>query len=281
MKFSTLEENFCQLFYPLDLLNIDKIRAKIPQRIASRISSIERHIVINSTNSALINLSAEKQHAKVCLAEYQTAGRGRYGRQWVAPFASGLCLSLAWQFQNIVKQLQLISLLPAVALIRVMHKIGLKGVGVKWPNDVVFNGRKLAGVLIEIPANNSEFQALVIGIGLNVYNRSESSEQIQQPWVAIDKELDTIPSRNELAAMLIIELFELIQAAEQEGLAMIRDEWQRYDALRNTPVCVMNGEQKEKGISRGINDEGSLCVEINGEIKEFVSGEVSLRADSE
>jgi len=192
-----------------------------------------------------------------------------------------LCLSLGWQFRSSVEQLQLISLLPAVALIRVMHRIGLKDARVKWPNDVIYNGQKLAGVLIEIPANNSGFQAVVIGIGLNVYNRSELSEQILQPWTSIEQQLQVTPSRNELAAMLVTELFELIQTVEQDGLQMIRDEWREYDGLKNTSVNLLNGKQKEKGISRGINDDGSLCVEINGEFKRFSSGEISLRSRSD
>ncbi len=278
VEFSTLDQKFCQLRYPLDLLDVDKINTKISAKILSLISSFEQHHVIDSTNSRLMNLSADQQHAKVCLTEYQTAGRGRYGRQWIAPFASGLCLSLGWQFRNKVEHLQLISLLPAVALIRVMHKIGLKCAGVKWPKDVICIGQKHPGVLIEIPANNSELQAVVIGIGLNVYNRSKLSEQILQPWTSIDQQLEETPSRNELAAMLITEVFGLIQVVEQNGLGMVRDEWRQYDDLKNTSVTLLNGKHKEEGISRGISDDGSLCVEINGELKQFASGEISLRS---
>ncbi len=279
VEFSTLDNNSCQLRYPLDLLDINKVSTIIPTEIFSIISSLERHLVIGSTNSTLINLPAEQLHAKVCLAEYQTAGRGRYGRQWVAPFASGLCLSLGWQFQKTVKKLQLISFLPAVALIHVLHKIGLKNAGVKWPNDVIYNGQKLAGILIEMPATNAQFPVVVIGIGLNVYNRSELSEQIPQPWTSIDQHLEKVLSRNELAALLITELIELIQVVEQEGTDKIRDEWRQYDGLKNTPVTVINGNKKEKGISRGINDDGLICIEIDGKLEQFVSGEISLRPE--
>ena len=281
VEFLTLDQHSCQLSSSLDLLDIEKLKKNIPQEILSIIPSFERHNVIDSTNSVLMNLPADQQHAKVCLAEYQTAGRGRHGRQWIAPFASGLCLSLGWQFRSTVEQLQLISLLPAVALIRVMHKVGLKDAGVKWPNDVICNGEKLAGILIEISANSSGLQAVVIGIGLNVYNRSELSEQILQPWTSVDQQLQTTPARNELAAMLITELFELIQTVEQDGLDMIRGEWREYDGLKNTPVTLINGKRQEQGISRGISDDGSLCVEINGELKQFSSGEISLRSRSD
>ena len=282
VEFKILDPQFCQLKSSLDLLDVDKIRASIPEQIASLIPVIERHDILESTNSKLLNSASENVHASICLAEYQSAGRGRHGRQWLAPFGSGLCLSFGWQFQTVIKQSQLISLLPAVACIRILHRIGIKNAGAKWPNDVICNGQKLAGILIEIPTNKSDFQTVIIGLGLNVYNRLGVSEQIQQPWTTIDQQLDKLPSRNELAAMLITELFNLIQmveAAENEGLAEIRDEWRRYDQLINTPVSLINGNQKIKGISRGINDDGSLRVEVNGEMKQYVSGEISLRAD--
>lgn len=280
IEFEILDPNYCQLRSSLDLLDVDKIRAGIPQTINTHISTIERHNFVESTNSVLLNDAPEKQHAKICLAEYQTAGRGRHGRHWLAPFASGLCLSLGWQFKSPVQQLQLISLLPAVALIRVLHKKGLRDACVKWPNDVICKGHKLAGILIEIPASTSDLQTIVIGVGVNVYNRSTMSEQIQQPYTSIEQYLGKALSRNELVAMLITELFGLINRVEQKGLVEIRDEWRRHDGLKNTPVTLLNGKQKEKGISRGISDDGSLCVEINGELKQFVSGEISLRPDN-
>ena len=264
-----------------DLLETEKIRSKIPEKILSLISSIDRYDEIDSTNSALLNLPIDQQHGKICLAEYQTAGRGRYGRDWIAPFASGLCFSLGWKFQKEVKEIQLISLLPAVALIRVLHSLGLKKAGVKWPNDLLCQGEKLAGILIEIPANNSTSQSIVIGIGINVYNRTGLSEQIQQPSTSIDQQLDQVPSRTTLAAMLITELLGLLQIVEKEGLAMIRDEWRRYDVLINTPVKLVSGGNSISGTSRGINDDGSLSVEIDGELKQFFSGEISLRADDD
>lgn len=281
VEFLQLDSQSCQLKYPLDLLEIDRIRSGIPEIILSQLSSIERHTVLDSTNSALLNLPAEEQHARVYLAEYQTAGRGRFGRQWVAPFASGLCLSLGWQFQKNIDQFQLISLLPAVAVIRTMHKIGLDEARVKWPNDVICRGHKLAGMLIEISAKNPGVQGVVIGVGLNVYNRTEMSAQIQQPWTAIDQQLDSLPARSELAAQLITELLRLIQTIEQGGLTEIRNEWQCYDALKNRSVTLINGKQKQKGISRGISEDGSLCVEINGQLKQFVSGEITLRSDEQ
>lgn len=279
VEFQKLDPRSCQLKYPLDLLDSDQIRSGISERFLSQLSAIESHTVLDSTNSALLNLSTEERYARVCLAEYQTAGRGRFGRQWMAPFASGLCLSLAWQFQNDVDQLHLISMLPAVALIRVMHKIGLEKVGVKWPNDVICGGKKLAGILIEVAAKISEVQSVVIGIGLNVYNRTGMSAQIQQPWTTIDQQLESVPTRNDLAALLITELLRLIQTVEQGGFVGIRNEWQRHEVLKNRLVTVINGKQKQTGISRGIAENGSLCVEIDGELKQFLSGEISLRSD--
>ena len=277
VEFEVLDPHYCQLRFPLDLLDTEKIRAGIPQTVNSQISSIKRHHFAESTNSVLLEQPFEKQHARICLAEYQTAGRGRHGRHWLAPFASGLCVSLGWQFKSPISQLQLISLLPAVALIRVLHKAGLAEASVKWPNDIICKGHKLAGVLIEIPTSTSDQQIVVIGVGVNVYNRSIMSEKILQPWTAINQHLKKPPSRNELVAMLITELFELLQTVEKDGLAKIRNEWRRYDALINTPVTLLNGKNKETGVSRGIGDDGSLCVEINGELRQFVSGEISLR----
>lgn len=277
LEFSELVPEFCKLNYPLDLLDPDQIRSNISDEIIPLVSSIDRQQVIDSTNTSLLESADDQIHGRICLAEYQTAGRGRHGRSWVAPFASGLCFSIGWQFFKKIDQLQLISLLPAVALIRILKSLNLKNVGVKWPNDILCDGDKLAGILIEMPKNISDpnRHTVVIGLGINVYNRAQL---IEQPWTSLDQKLDLIPSRSKLAGLLITEIFGLLKKVEEEGFENIRNEWRTYDLLINKPVAVLVGDEKQNGISRGINDDGSIIVEINGELKSFMSGEISLRA---
>ncbi len=277
LEFKKLDPVSCQLKYPLDLLDNVQVRSEISEDTARFISAVELESVIDSTNSLLLNLTKDQQHGRVCLAEYQTEGRGRQGRQWVAPFAAGLCLSIGWQLQQKVDQLQLISLLPAVALIRVLKSMGLQNIGAKWPNDVYCEGDKLAGILIEIASSQSDIQSIVIGMGINVYNRTVMLANIDQPWTSLDQHLDSVPARSQIAAMLISEIFLLLQTVEQNGLESIREEWRQYDLLINKPVSVVLCQVEQRGFSRGINNDGSISVEINGELRTFMSGEVSLR----
>ncbi len=273
-----LDETACRLSYPLDLLNVVSIKENLAEVITGL--SFDLYGSIDSTNTAISQLAFEEQHAKVCLAEFQTAGRGRHSRQWLAPYASGLCLSLAWRFKRQVEQIQLISLLPAVALVRVLRRLGIEQVGAKWPNDIICSGRKLAGILIEMLPNKLLQPTIIIGVGLNVYNRS-GLVKVPQPITTIEDLLVEVPKRNELAAVLISELVFLLQQAEQSGLESIRDEWQAYDVFNNKPVCFVEGGNSTRGISRGINEDGSLIVETNIGLKSYISGEISLRADME
>ncbi|MFK8067458.1 MAG: biotin--[acetyl-CoA-carboxylase] ligase [Gammaproteobacteria bacterium] len=277
LEFKKLDPVLGQLKYPLDLLDVDQIKSQLPEKIVRSITAIELESVVNSTNSTLLNFTKDQQHRRVCLAEYQNAGRGRQGRHWVAPFAAGICLSLGWALHKKVVQLQLISLLPTVALIRVLKSIGVKNIGAKWPNDVYCNNKKLAGILIEVAANQSDVQSLVIGIGINVYSRTDMLANIDQPWTSLDQYLDSVPTRNQVTALLITEIFLLLLSVEQNGLDGIREEWRQYDVLINKYVNVITGQGKENGISRGINNDGSISIEIDGKIKTFMSGEVSLR----
>ncbi len=273
LAFNQLNKDGCRLEGPLDLLDTDQIHAQLPASVSSLIESLTWHSVTESTNKELLNATLSERGIAVCMAEYQTRGRGRHGRNWIAPFAASLCLSVCSQISRKIDNIQLISFLPAVALIRVLHQIGIQKVGVKWPNDVICNGQKLAGILIDMTARG----AVVIGIGINVYNRAGYFGRIQQPWTSIDQHLTTVPPRNELTSLILSELVSLMQVMENQGLDGIREEWSTYDLCRDKHVIMDNGSQILEGIAQGITRDGSLCVEIGNETKYFISGEISIR----
>ena len=278
MAFDLLNMDRCRLNNRLDLLDKHTILSGFPVSVSQHLASIELHSTLDSTNQYLLEFPQEVFAGRVCLAEYQTAGRGRHGRQWIAPYASGLCLSISWCFASPIERFSLISLLPAVALANVLRDLAIP-VAFKWPNDVICQGKKLAGILIEVPQHQLQARSVVIGMGVNVYTTPTMQESITQPWVALRELMENCLSRNELATRLIAELVNLLSRVESQGLSVITDAWRQYDMMKDKAVQVWRSQEVYSGIARGINDEGALLLESAGEIREFVSGEVSLRLD--
>lgn len=278
MAFDLLERDQCRLSNRLDLLDVLAIQSGIPASASHRLASIDLHSTLDSTNQYLLDLPEEDFAGRVCLAEYQTAGRGRHGRQWIAPYATGLCLSLSWRFVSPVERFSLISLLPAVALANVLREQAIP-VAFKWPNDVICQEKKLAGILIEVPQHQQLARSVVIGMGINVYTTPAMLELVGQPWIALSELMENCLCRNELATRLITELVNLLCRVESQGLSVITDAWRKHDMTKDKAVQVWRSQDVYSGIARGINDDGALLLESEGVISEFVSGEVSLRLD--
>lgn len=256
---------------PIELLNADIIRLLSKHRLVK----VEQ--ILDSTNQWLLDKIPNVSNGQTCIAEYQLAGRGRRGRTWISPFASHLYFSYYWRFDGGIERLSGLSLLVGIAVVNALEKIGVQGVSLKWPNDLYYQGKKLAGILIELNAQANEACHAVIGIGINVRMPPEQAKLIDQPWIDLTSLSSDKVDRNELSACLIMELQTLLEDYEQHGLQPHLGRWFELDCFLNKDVNILIGDGKQSGICRGIDENGALLLERNGQLETFIGGEVSLR----
>ncbi len=232
----------------------------------------------DSTNSHLLRLPSEGIAGRVCLAECQTAGRGRRGRHWVATPWRNIMLSMAWRFDNGAVALAGLSLAAGVAVLRALRDYGVDGVGLKWPNDLLWQERKLAGLLVDIRGEASGPCVAVLGLGLNVHLDTADAAGIDQPWVDLHGILGDAVDRNRLAALLIHHLRHMFQVFEVTGLATFRSEWEANHCFAHQQVRLLQADTTTLGTVRGIDETGALLIDDDqGEPQRFYSGEISLR----
>ncbi|PKF61538.1 biotin--[acetyl-CoA-carboxylase] synthetase [Psychromonas sp. psych-6C06] len=256
---------------PIDLLNEKVVRA------LSRSQLVKVEQILDSTNQWLLDKIPNVRNGQTCIAEYQLAGRGRRGRTWVSPFASHLYFSYYWRFDAGIEKLSGLSLLVGIATVNALEKIGIQGVSLKWPNDLYFEGKKLAGILIELNAQANEACHTVIGIGINVRMPPEQAKLIDQPWVDLTSLSREKIDRNLLSATLILELQKLMPEYEKRGLKPYIERWLALDYFLDKPVNVLLAETQKAGICRGIDEAGALLLEVDGKVETYIGGEVSLR----
>lgn len=270
-----------RLLNPVELLDEKKIRSSLSDTVLQQLSKIILFPEIDSTNAFL--LQQPQIAAKVCLAEKQTGGRGRRGRVWISPFAQNIYFSLGWRFVSGIGALKGLSLLVGCAIVRVLKQLGFNLPGLKWPNDVLAEGKKLAGVLVEIRGDLSGDCELVIGIGLNYHMQDIYSDSISQPWIDLHElsqiESVDLPSRNELVAKIIQELFDILDSYEEKTFNAYSAEWESYNLYHNKYVSLTTGESVLTGKCLGVDAEGAIIVEDdNKQLHCLHGGEVSLRS---
>lgn len=271
------------LAHAVDLYDAAKITAHLPPQIAAQVERLDALLTVDSTNRFITGQSAPTPgNCTVCVAEIQQAGRGRRGRSWVAPFGSGVCLSIGWSFDDLPPSIAALSLAVGMALVRVLRARGAAEVGLKWPNDLLFRGRKLGGILIELRGESSGPAQVVIGIGLNLLMPADTRLMLVEQQAALVADLheilrDRTPERNELVAAMLVELFAVLREFSQRGFAAFHAEWAHFDALQDAPVRVLTADESVQGIARGVDADGALLLEVDGQTRRYVSGEVSLR----
>ncbi len=233
-----------------------------------------------SSNTLLLHKAALGAAHGSCLAvELQTGGRGRRGRQWHASLGGSLTFSLLWRFNLGAASLSGLSLAVGVALIRALHQAGAAGAQLKWPNDVLHENRKLAGILIELQGDMLGPSAAVIGIGLNLKLRPEIRTSIDQEATDLASALPSPPSRSRMLALILTHLGEVLQQFEAQGFASLREEWSRHHAYHEQPVrLLMPDGSTHHGTAAGIAEDGALLVRNTQGERRFTAGEVSMRS---
>lgn len=259
-----------QLDAPMNLLNADSVNKNIKGEPASVIP------VIDSTNQYLIQRISELKSGDVCIAEYQSAGRGRRGRQWISPFGRNLYLSMYWRLDQGPAAAIGLSLVVGVIMAEVLQKLGADGVKVKWPNDLYLNDKKLSGILVELTGKTGDVAHIVTGIGINIAMSKNQTEAINQQWINLEQVGIKI-DRNELACEITNALREAFVQFEKQWLSMFIERWKRLDNFMDRRVKLIIGEKEIFGIAKGINDQGALLLEQDGKIIPYIGGEISLR----
>lgn len=260
----------------LELLNREQILQGLGDSDAA-LTELQLALQVPSTNALLLEqLAAGRGHAVALLAEQQIAGRGRRGREWLTPFGGGIALSIGWRFDGGVQLLEGLSLAVGAALAQALESLGVEGVQLKWPNDVLCKGKKLAGILLEVSGDLTDRCAVVIGVGLNMRLPEAQAQQIDQPWIDLHQIAPQV-GRNRVCAALLRALTDLLQAYPRTGFAAWREAWQERDAFAGQSVQLHAGPNHWEGIARGVSADGALRLEVDGEVRVFSGGEVSLR----
>jgi BirA family biotin operon repressor/biotin-[acetyl-CoA-carboxylase] ligase len=271
---------------PVELLDARRIESELAPHRRPRLRTLELLFEVDSTNSRLLsNVPPPAGFADAVMTEIQHAGRGRRGRSWIAPFGAGIALSVAWTFGEGARSLSALSLAVGVAIVRALARSGANGVALKWPNDIWYRDRKMGGVLIELKAEAGGAAHVVIGVGINVVLSEAARREIEAGGARVAAVADATaadaiagaPSRNLLAGAILDELLSMLEGFEREGFAAFREPWAALDALIGRAVRVLQGETAIAGIARGVDGDGALLLETPHGMRQFVSGETSLR----
>ncbi|USD41291.1 bifunctional biotin--[acetyl-CoA-carboxylase] ligase/biotin operon repressor BirA [Vibrio sp. SCSIO 43135] len=259
-----------QLAKPMQLLDQNVLNQSLS-------SPVELIPIIDSTNQYLLDRVDSLESGSTCLAEYQEKGRGRRGREWISPFGANLYLSMYWRLDAGMAAAMGLSLVVGVAIVEALEEMGLNGVKLKWPNDLYYQDRKLAGILVEMSGQAGAAAHLVIGMGMNLM-MSDATEGITQPWaslseVAASQEVD----RNQLAVTMITTLKNSLADYELRGMSGFVERWNRLDNFIGRPIKLIMGPREVSGIARGINEQGAVLLETEQGIETYIGGEISLR----
>jgi BirA family biotin operon repressor/biotin-[acetyl-CoA-carboxylase] ligase len=261
----------------LDLLNSDRIRGLLSVEAERALGEFTIFSLIDSTNDAAATAIREGRAAGYCcLAEQQSAGRGRRGREWRSPFGRNIYLSQVWEFQAGASALEGLSLSVGLAVVRALTKLGVIGLGLKWPNDILYRDKKMAGILLEMHGDPSGVCQVIVGVGLNVDMSGANTADISQPWTDLAQVIGAV-DRNALVADLMSALYLVFQEFSLAGFSAHRDEWCRYDVFSDRAVKVQLGDTYIEGVVAGVDLGGGLILSTDEGERIFNGGEVSLR----
>lgn len=230
-----------------------------------------------STNTACRTLPDNGSRWVICCAEEQTAGKGRLGRQWNSPFAQNIYCSLRWRTQMKLPELTGLSQVISLALHRALSLfIDSATLSIKWPNDLMYAGKKIAGILIETVTSTSNETQVIIGFGVNVNSNTQISPLSEQPHCSMFDIQAHCFDRNLILAQCINQLYLTLQQFIENGLGFLLEEWHQHDSLYNQLIQVQQQHRQVKGIAKGINACGQLQLETDSGLQVFNAGDASI-----
>jgi BirA family biotin operon repressor/biotin-[acetyl-CoA-carboxylase] ligase len=265
-----------QLADTLELLDAGVIGDALSSNTRDVLSQLEIFWSLDSTNTYLLErVDSARFHGRVCTAEQQIAGKGRRGRRWVSPFGRNIYLSLGWEIPRDTGGVAGLSLVVGMVVAGVLRDAGLTGVGLKWPNDVIFNGGKVAGILVEMAAIKEGRFRLVIGIGINLGIDSIHAEQIDQAFSTAAGHLQL--GRNRLLGLVLDGVAQELARFSTTGFAAYAGLWPEFDLYAGRPVLIKLADAERHGVNLGVDNDGNLMLETDDGLETYNAGEVSLR----
>ncbi|MCW0379988.1 Bifunctional ligase/repressor BirA [Xanthomonas sacchari] len=262
---------------PLELLDAAAIRAGLSGPAGAELAGLEIAWSLVSSNTTLLQRPAPAQGSEVLMAERQTGGRGRRGRVWASPLAAHLYLSVARSFQGGLGRLGGLSLAVGVVVAEALRAAGFATVGLKWPNDLLADGRKLGGLLVEGGGEFAGPARAVIGLGLNVAMPAATAADIDQPWTDLTRLAGGAVSRNAIAAAVLSQLLPALALFDAEGLAPFLPRYAALDLLVGRAVRIDDGGQVREGTALGLAEDGALRVAFADGEQLVHAGDVSVR----
>lgn len=262
----------------LELLDETQVRAALSPEADALLQTLSLSLESDSTNAeAMRHIDAGAGSGWVFSTEQQSAGRGRRGRDWVSPFGRNLYVSVIWSFDGGAAALEGLSLAVGVAVARALDEVGMSRASLKWPNDILVDGAKLGGILLEMSGDAAGPCSVVVGVGLNVAMPDTVAGHIEQSWTDATRAAGRPVSRNALLAALLNHLLPLLSGFAEHGFTGWREPWLALDAFAGEPVVMLMGERRLAGIARGVDDRGALQLETGTGVQSLYGGEISLR----
>ena len=260
----------------VELLRIERIRDQLGDTARAWLTRLRIRAHIDSTNSALMRGGLKRDiDGEVLIAETQSAGRGRRGREWISPFGRNLAMSLGMRIDRPLREIGAVGLAVGVAVARALVELGVRDVTLKWPNDILLEARKLCGILIELPAVK-EPACVVIGVGINIGGMSTVAPLVDQAVADVTEQVPDA-SRNRLAGMVIDAIYNACKQFETYGFARMKSEYDTLHRFHGESVRLIVGIEEITGTVAGVGVDGALQLETESGIRSFVGGEVSLR----
>lgn len=264
-----------RLPYMLELINKEHILAQLGASASSWGARLDVLFSTGSTNADALAKGREGLSRYLCIAEHQFAGKGRRGKAWVSPLGASISFSLLWTFEAGMAALEGLSLVVAILVVDALKSCGYKGMGVKWPNDILLEASKLAGILIEIQGDAAGPCKVVIGVGVNVRMPAVGAESIDQRYTDLASHFEMTPDRNRVMAALILSLQAGLHEFSRSGFAAFQQRWNEVDVYRGRVVEIISGANRQRGLSLGVSDSAALLLQTDAGVLSVSGGEIA------
>ena len=260
----------------LELIDVQQLQTWLANDLGNRFKCRYK-LVTSSTNDDALDFFQQNQQACIALAEMQTAGKGRRGKQWVSPFARNIYCTVGMLKSIQASNLGLLSIVTGIALCQALETSGVDGVQVKWPNDLYYRQQKLGGILIESRPVNTDEYFVAIGFGINVMMRADDLAAIPQAATSIKMINSEAALRDAILFEAIKQVVAKIDDFDEAGIPRVIDEFNAHDALYGQAICATTAEHSVNGMNAGINSVGQLQLDSEQGRVTFTAAEISLK----
>jgi len=266
-----------------DVLNSFEISEELKTKVLGR--NIVYLDSVDSTNNYAKKIALEGcGEGTLIVADRQTGGRGRLGRDWISPGKKGIWMSLVLRPDIPFEEVQMVTLAASVAVVQALFEVAQIEAGIKWPNDIILDGKKVCGILVEMNMEIESINFLVLGIGLNVNQQKEDfPEELLDRATSLKMYLEAtgvqkLLKRSEIIAAILLKFEEIYDKVKGGAFEEILSEWKKYSVTLGREVSIIYKNEQYRGIAQDLTKDGKLIIKCeDGSVKEVFSGEVSVR----